>query len=265
MPAAMGMDLSTRSRLNVSGLIHRRLRIRGRRLDSREVIETAKNLADDINARFAGSQLASLSHDLALLANATEERGRQAHRPFLVIRTLSALAIGLVLLGLWYLASHIHAKWGLSTVNDVMGAVNTGFNLLVLLAGALWFLATLEVRIKRKKALGFIEELREFVHVVDITQLHHTPEFYALAKGTGGDTGRVALDESYLFHSTQMLGVISNLAQLYTRGATGDSVLRAASEVQMLALATASKHLAKAEAVGRMKADLARSIKSAVA
>ena len=31
-----------------------------------------------------------------------------------------------------------------------------------------------------------------------------------------------------------MLAVISNLAPLYTRGATGDSILRAASEVQML-------------------------------
>jgi hypothetical protein len=75
----------------------------------------------------------------------------------------------------------------------------------------------------------------------------------------------VAIDETYLLRSTQMLGVISNLAHLYTRGVTGDSILRAASEVQMLALAISAKHLAKAEAVRRMKDDLAKTIKTAVA
>jgi hypothetical protein len=57
----------------------------------------------------------------------------------LAIRALSALAIGLVLLGLWFLARHIHARWEFATMNNVFDAFNTGFNLLVLLAGALWF------------------------------------------------------------------------------------------------------------------------------
>jgi hypothetical protein len=55
-----------------------------------------------------------------------------------------------------------------------------------------------------------------------------------------------------------MLGVISNPAPLHTRGATGDSILRAASEVQMLATAITTKHLAKAEAVRWMNKDLSR-------
>ena len=57
-----------------------------------------------------------------------------------------------------------------------------------------------------------------------------------------------------------MLGVISNLAPLYTRGATGDSILRAASDVQMLALAIITKHLAKAEAVRGMNKEIPRSV-----
>jgi hypothetical protein len=263
IPASVGLDLSTRSELKVFGLIYCPSHNRQGRLVSGEVIETAKNLAGDINSRFPDSQLALLARELSVLATATEERGRQAHRPFLAIRTLSALAIGLLLLGLWYLAGHIHAKWELSTFNDVLGAVNTGFNLVVLLAGALWFCATFEARIKRKETLGFIEELREFVHVVDVTQLNHTPELYRSTQRAG--VGLAAIDETYLFRSTQMLGVISILAHLYTRGVTGDSVLRAASEVQTLTLAVSAKHLAKAEAVQRMKEDLAKTIKAAVA
>jgi hypothetical protein len=226
------------------------------RLDADKIIETAKNLANDINLRLPGSNLAVLAQELAALAVATEERGREARRPFLAIRALSALAISLVLLALWYLARHIHARWEFGTINNVFDALNTGFNLLVLLAGALWFCITLEARIKRKEALGFLEELREFAHVIDVTQLYYTPDLYRYRDGAR--PGNPAIDETYLLYCTQMLGVISNLAPLYTRGATGDSILRAASEVQMLAMAIITKHLAKAEAARRMSEELAR-------
>jgi hypothetical protein len=220
------------------------------RLDADKIVETAKNLANDMNQRLPGTNLAILAQELAVLAVATEERGLQARRPFLAIRALSALAIGLALVGLWYLARHIHARWEFGTIGDLFGALTAGFNLLVLLAGALWFFVTLEARIKRKEALGFIEELREFAHVIDVTQLYYTPDLYRFRHGA--PPSKSAIDETYLLYCTQMLGVISNLAPLYTRGATGDSILRAASEVQMLAIAIAAKHLAKAEAARRM-------------
>jgi hypothetical protein len=227
------------------------------RLDADKIIETAKNLANEIRLQLPGSNLAKLAEELAVLAVETEERGRQARRPFLAIRALSALAISLVLLGLWYLARHIHTtRWELNTINSVFDALNTGFNLLVLLAGALWFCATLEARFKRKEALGFIEELREFAHVIDVTQLYYTPDLYHSRHGAR--PGKLTYDETYLLYCTQMLGVISNLAPLYTRGATGDSILRAASEVQMLALAIATKHLAKAEAARGMNKESAQ-------
>ncbi len=226
------------------------------RLDAAKIIETARNFSEDIKLRLPGTNLCMLAQELAALAVATEERGRRARRPLLAIRALSALAISLVVLGLWYLARHIHARWEFGTINNVFDALNTGFNLLFLLAGALWFCVTLEARIKRKEALKFIEELREFAHVIDVTQLYYTTELYRPRRED--DLGKPAIDETYLFHCTRMLGVISNLAPLYTRGATGDSILRAASEVQMLATAIITKHLAKAEALRGMHQDRSR-------
>jgi hypothetical protein len=220
------------------------------RLDAGKIVHTAKNLADDINTRLPGSSLAGLAADLAKVAVATLTRERQARRPILAIRAVSALAIGLALVGLWYLARHLHARWEFGTIGDLFGALTAGFNLLVLLAGALWFCVTLEARLKRKEALGYIQELREFAHVIDVTQLYYTPDLYRSRHGAS--PGKTAIDETYLLYCTQMLGVISNLAPLYSRGATGDSILRAASEVQMLAMAIATKHLAKAEAARRM-------------
>ncbi len=225
------------------------------RLDAGKIIETARNLADDINARFPGSSLAGLAEELTKVAIATRTRGRQARRPIRAIRAVSALAISLVLLGLWYLARHVHTRWEFGTINNVFDALNTGFNLLVLLAGALWFCVTLEARIKRKEALGFIEELREFAHVIDVNQLYYTPDLYRFRDGA--PPGKNAIDETYLLYCTQMLGVISNLAPS-TRAERPATRSCAASEVQMLAMAITTKHLAKAEAARGMSEELAR-------
>ena len=217
------------------------------RLDAGKIIETAKYLAADINTRLSGSSLAGLAQELAGIAVATEERGRQARRPIYAIRIFSGLAIGGGLLALWYLAGHIHARWEFGTIAEVFEGFHAGFDLLVVLAGAIWFCVTLEARIKRKEALGFIEELREFIHVIDVTQLYYTPDLYRSRLGV--PPTNMPIDETYLLYCTQMLAVISNLAPLYTRGATGDSILRAASEVEMLAIAISAKHLSKVEAV----------------
>ena len=53
----------------------------GHRLDAGKIIDAAKNLADDINVRLSGTNLAVLAEELAELAVATEERGRQRAGP----------------------------------------------------------------------------------------------------------------------------------------------------------------------------------------
>ena len=217
------------------------------RLNPARIIETAENLARDIGEKLPVSSLAGLAVELAHIAHATVERTQQARRPIYAIRVLSFLAISTSLLGLCYLLDHIHARWEFGTIAEVFDATDAGFNLLVLLAGALWFLITIENRIKRKKALEFIEELREFIHVIDVTQLFYTPLVYNSDPAAARTS--VTFDYTYFLFCTQMLAVISNLAPLYTRGAAGDSILRAASDVEMLANAITTKLLSKAESI----------------
>ena len=217
------------------------------RLDSEKIVQTSANLAVDIAARLPGSALEILANELKETVKTADDRVRRAQEPILSVRIVSAVAIAAVLLALWYLVRHIHARWEFTTINDVFDGIHTGFELLVMLAGVIWFCATLEARMKRKAALSFIEELREFVHVIDVTQLYYTPEIYGSRAGEARTT--LVLDETYLLFCTQMLGVISNLAPLCARGAPVDSVLRAASDVEMLAIAVTTKHLSKADFV----------------
>ncbi len=214
------------------------------RLDPAKIVETAKNLARSVGERLPGSTLAGLAGELAAIAHATDERARQARRPIYAVRLGSLIAIGAGVVGLWYLAKHIQTRWEFGTITDVFEAADAGFNLVVLLAGALWFCITIEARIKRRKALDFLGELREFIHVIDVTQLYYTPDLYGTDPASGHSS--LNLDYTYLLFCTQMLAVISNLAPLYTRGAAGDSILRTVSEIEVLADSITAKLHSKA-------------------
>ena len=217
------------------------------RLDPAKIIQAAENLARSVDDKFPGSDLASLTAALAGIARATDERVREALRPIYAIRAASFLATGISLLALWYLVRHIRTRFEFGTITEVFESTDAGFNLLILLAGALWFLITFEGRVKRKKALEFIGELREFIHVIDTTQLYYTPDLYKPDRA--GSPSTSDLDHTYLLLCGQMVAVISNLASIYARGAPGDSVLRAASDVEMLANAIGVKLLSKAKSV----------------
>lgn len=73
------------------------------RLDAGQVMESGKNLGDQIDVRLSVANLAGL-------AVATEEGVRRGRRPFLAIRALSTLAISVILLGLWCLAGNVHTR-----------------------------------------------------------------------------------------------------------------------------------------------------------
>lgn len=216
-------------------------------LEPSRIIETAENLAKRIEKSIPGSTLAGLASGLVQIARKTDQRVREASQPIVAIRIASVIAVGVGLVGLVYLMRHIHIRWELGTVTELFEAADAGFNILVILAGALWFFITLETRLKRKKALESIQELREFMHVVDATQLHYTPAMYQHDDASSGH-GR-QFDHTYLLYCSQMLGIIGNLAALYTRGAAGDSIMRAAADVESFATALTGKLYNKAEFV----------------
>lgn len=215
------------------------------RLDPARMVETAESLAREIGERLPGSSLAGLAAELASLAHATDERTKQARAPIHALRAASAAAIGVGSLTLLLVALRVHARWEFATITELFVAVQAGINLSVLLAGAAWFLGSFEARIKRRRTLESIAELREFVHVVDLTQLYFTPDLY----GPEPSVGKLRLDHTYLLFCTRMLGLLANLAALRSRGVAVDSIIRAAFEVELLANTITAKLQSKVEAI----------------
>ena len=222
------------------------------RLDPAKIILTAENLSRRVSTRFPESALAGLATDLAETARVTDERARRAREPIRFVHGAGWLASALSIWGLWYIIGHIqthlinaHLEFG--SITDLFEAADAGFNILVALASALWFLVTTEARVKRKEALAYIGELLEFIQLIDVTQLYYTPELYK--SNASPESTLLRFDHTYLLFCNEMLGVIGNLAPLYTRGNMDDSVWRATSDVVMLANAIEGRLFAKSEAI----------------
>jgi hypothetical protein len=58
-------------------------------------------------------------------------------------------------------------------------------NLLILFGGAVWFLITLEERVKRRRTLEALHQLRSLAHVIDMHQLTKDPTTLLLAQVDG--------------------------------------------------------------------------------
>ena len=200
------------------------VRLSEHHLDPDEAVQTAVSLAKRVRARLPDSSLARLADELAHVSRETAERASAARKPIYSLRILSGFLIALVHLSILFVAHRVHARWEFSNVAEFFEAIDAGFNIAVILAGAVYSLVTLERRIKRKKILGRIYELREMTHRIDLHQLAQTPELIRPDEASSGN--QLSEDSFYLLVCNEMLALIGNLAPIYTQGLPDDTVLR---------------------------------------
>jgi len=110
---------------------------------------------------------------------------------------------------------------------------------------AVFFLVTLETRVKRRRALDALHELRVIAHIIDMHQLTKDPERVA---GPGGDTQsspRRSLAPAelgrYLDYCSEMLSLANKVAALFVQRMNDPQVLAAVDEVSGLTNGLSSK------------------------
>ncbi len=111
-------------------------------------------------------------------------------------------------------------------------------NLLLLAFGAIWFVLTLEERLKRRRVRARLYELRAFAHVVDMHQLTKDPTVILSASEptTSSPQRRMSKFElsRYLDYCAEMLALIAKLAALYAGRSRDGQVIAAVGEVEEL-------------------------------
>jgi len=215
-------------------------------LDPRQILETVDVLRDRVDERFPQSGLSGLAHTLSRIAADTVPQLRWVatpHRPLRVgIGLLIAFIPALVGAVIWQAP---RLSGGINTWAGLIQVIESVMNDVFFIGAAIFFLSTVETRIKRRRALRFLRELRALAHIVDMHQLTKDPDRVLRA---GGDTPssperRMTPFElgRYLDYCSEMLSLISKIAALYVQTFDDAVVLAAVDEVETLTTGLSGK------------------------
>jgi hypothetical protein len=209
-------------------------------LELAHVQETLGNLRNRIVERFPGSGLGQVASELCSIAQETGPILERLRRPSWTVRVLVGLAV-LVLLAL---SGGLVALFGTLSLGDdglgsVLQAIESAAQDLIFLGVAIYFLLTIEGRLKRRIALRDLRRLRAIVHIVDMHQLTKDPE-HLLAQGDRTassprrELSRFELSR-YLDYCTELLSLSSKLAALHAQCVNDPVVLEAVNDIEVLA------------------------------
>ncbi len=209
-----------------------------RSLDPEKVIATADKLRTRVEERFPDSSLLKLTIELVQVTRASRERAEEIGRPHWSLRVGVGLFVAVVLYALVAGAALLHLEWRLPDALSLVQALEAATNELVLIGAAVFFLMTAETRVKRKRALKALHELRSLAHIVDMHQLTKDPD--RLLRG-GTDTASSprrpmpAFELSrYLDYCSETLSVIGKVAAIYAQNFDDEAALAAVDEIEEL-------------------------------
>ena len=142
-----------------------------RALDADQIERTIGRLVRRVEQRFAGSGLAAVVRELEGIAHRTSETAAWISRPLVWLRVAIGLLVLLIVAGLGVSLGTLQVRVGPPTLPELVQGIEAAINDVVYVAIAVFFLVTIEIRVKRRRALRAIHELRAIAHVIDMHQL----------------------------------------------------------------------------------------------
>jgi len=207
-------------------------------LDADAVARTVALLSRRIEERFPGSGLSGVCRELDRITAQTRARAQWIGKPILSLRVLVGLLLALIAGGLASTTVSLHRPKEPLEAFQFIQVLESGINDVVLVGAGVFFLLTLETRIKRQRALEALKELRAIAHIIDMHQLTKDPE-WVFAPGKESTLlperglSRFQLSR-YLDYCSEMLSIAGKLAALYIQDFDDDVALAAVNEVENL-------------------------------
>jgi hypothetical protein len=209
-----------------------------RALDDGAIIATAARLSARIDERFAGSGLSKVARELLAVAEETTARIAAIRRPRRSIRIYAGLVIALMLALIVALAATLPLSQERIALLPLLQVIESGINDVIFLGIAVYFLMSLETRLKRRDALRALHQLRSLAHVIDMHQLTKDPERLLSPENATASSPMRTLNRfelaRYLDYCTEMLAIISKLGALYAQDLDDPQVLGAVNDIQGL-------------------------------
>jgi hypothetical protein len=212
--------------------------LRYRQIDRGQIVLTIERLRNRINERFPDSGLGNVAGELISIAHQTSSLSEYFAKPNWAIRSATVLGYAAMLATIIFLATTIRFEFNVSGIADFFQGIEAAVSVLVFLGASMFFLATLETRLKRSKALPALHQLRSIAHIVDMHQLTKDPEHLALrAPSTASSPKRTMTPVElgrYLDYCSELLSLVSKLAALHMQYLNDAVVLDAVNDIEQL-------------------------------
>ena len=216
-----------------------------RTLDADAILTTCERLSARIGERFPGSGLSKVARELLELSRESRQRVEDIRRPVWPVRVGAAAVLALMVA----IAIGVGASAQMPSTRielfSLLQFVETAINDVVFLGLAAFFLLTVEARLKRRKALRALHQLRSIAHVIDMHQLTKDPEQLLSTGMTTSSSPERGLSRfelaRYLDYCSEMLSIVSKIAALYLQYLDDALVLGAANDIQNLTSGLSSK------------------------
>ena len=209
-----------------------------RSLDPQKIIETIERLCSRIDERFPGAGLGKVCRELLTIALESQQRSAWIARPQKALRVVVGVLIALMVAVLVLALANSSLPTSRFDFVLLLQVSEAGINVFIVLGAAVLFLITLEVRIKRTRALKAIHELRALAHVIDMHQLTKDPERFLIRQTATTPSPKPPLTPTqipkYLDYCSEMLSLIGKLAALYVQKFDDPVALSAVNEVEQL-------------------------------
>ena len=206
-------------------------------LDPVLIVITIERLRERIHQRFPNSGLARVCASLADAARRTANETAYIQAPNLLLRTGVGIVLALGLFLIFAATRNLNLSPGAPKALEIVQGVDASINVLLLAAAGIAFLLTIETRLKRRRAITALQEIRGLIHVIDMHQLTKDPGMLGGARTSASPERDLTPFElqRYLDYCTEMLSLAAKIAALYAQAARDAQTEESASDIERLA------------------------------
>ncbi len=209
-----------------------------RNLNPDHIIQTIVQLHARIQERFPGSGLSKVAAELHQIGDEAVARADWISKPLLPLRVSIGGLVALLAAVIWVALANLNITKMWESFADFVQTVDAGINDIVFISIAIFFLVTLEARIKRKRALKAIHELRALAHIIDMHQLTKDPEVILRGGPATQSSPKRTMTTfemlRYLDYCSEMLSLIGKVAALYVQRFDDPVALSAVDQIEDL-------------------------------
>ena len=209
-----------------------------KQLSTDRIIETTEKLQQRLAARFPDASLTRLCEDVVIVSRLAHQRAEEFRNPLIGLRILSVIIVFAILSGTVLMVLALKHNTAEMTLVEFIQVLEAGINDIVLIGAAIFFLVTLEIRAKRKRALEAIHEIRAIAHIIDMHQLTKDPVYVVTDGLIGSAEGERPMTpfelSRYLDYCSEMLSLCGKIAAVYIQAFSDPVAIAAVNEIEGL-------------------------------